>query len=116
MTVTLYSKPNCGLCEELKHDLALIQRDLSFSVVERNIEENTEDFERFRDLIPVLDIENGPLLYPPHNVYTIYQTIQTILYAYHEIPPNEKKGLFPKLHVLSSERISQAVPLQGRRK
>ncbi len=66
MQVTLYSKPGCHLCEDLKVDLLTLQAELGFMVVERNIEEDAEDFARFRYLIPVLDIAGGEVLYPPH--------------------------------------------------
>jgi hypothetical protein len=54
------------LCEELKVTLAVLSEDTPFVLQERNIEEDPAAFERYRYLIPVLDIENGPLLYPPY--------------------------------------------------
>jgi hypothetical protein len=74
--VLLYSKPDCALCSELKHDLTEFQRTIAFTLVERNIEDNADDFARFHALIPVLDIEGGPLLYPPHDWYTVQQALQ----------------------------------------
>ena len=67
MRVTLYSKPGCLLCDELKADLVEYQQELGFALEERNIELDPADLEKYRYLIPVLDIENGPLLYPPHH-------------------------------------------------
>lgn len=75
MQVTLYSKPNCGLCDELKADLKEIQGQIEFTLVERNIEEDSVSFERYRYLIPVLDIEGGALLYPPHDWLHLYQAL-----------------------------------------
>lgn len=65
MRVTLYSRPGCHLCDDLKAALAALDGDIAFTLVERNIEDDPNDMERYRYLIPVLDIENGPLLYPP---------------------------------------------------
>jgi len=65
--VVLYSKPDCGLCDELKRDLLNLQKELQFELVERDILEDAEAFARYRYLIPVLDIEGGELLYPPHH-------------------------------------------------
>lgn len=76
MQVTLWSKPDCLLCDELKADLLAMQAEIGFSLQERNIAEDAEAWERFKYLIPVLDIENGPLLYPPHNWGTVYQTLK----------------------------------------
>ena len=66
MRVTLYSRPGCHLCDDLKVALAALEGDVAFTLVERNIEDDPQDMERYRYLIPVLDIENGPLLYPPY--------------------------------------------------
>jgi hypothetical protein len=68
MQVTLYSKPDCQLCEEVKADLLSFQIQMSFALFERNIEEDPELFARFRYLIPVV--------YPPHSWHSIYQALQ----------------------------------------
>jgi len=52
-------------------ELLALQDEIDFMVVERNIEADPTDFERFRYLIPVLDIEGGEVLYPPHTFYTL---------------------------------------------
>lgn len=75
MQVTLWSKPDCPLCDELKADLLAMQAEIGFSLHVRNVEENADAWERFKYLIPVLDIENGPMLYPPHSWVTVYQTL-----------------------------------------
>lgn len=75
MLVTLYAKPDCPLCEELKADLLALQAEIGFSLQERNIETNAADFTRYRYLIPVLDIEGGPVLYPPHEWIFVRQAL-----------------------------------------
>jgi thiol-disulfide isomerase/thioredoxin len=67
MIVTIYSRPGCHLCDDLKADLAPLVERWNVHLVERNIDDDPAAFERFRYLIPVLDIEGGPLLYPPHS-------------------------------------------------
>jgi hypothetical protein len=74
--VTLYSRPGCHLCEDLKGMLAALADDFAFTLVERNIEDDEADLARFRYLIPVLDIKNGPLLYPPHDWDTLHQALR----------------------------------------
>jgi hypothetical protein len=76
MRAILYSKPGCHLCDELKVKLLALQQELNFNIVERNIEENLAHWEQFRYLIPVLDIEGGPVLYPPHSWDTLRRAIQ----------------------------------------
>jgi glutaredoxin len=66
MKLTLYSKPDCPLCDELKADLDVLREQFEFILEERDIEVDSVLFERYRYLIPVLDIEGGPILYPPH--------------------------------------------------
>ena len=67
MKVTIYTKPDCPLCDELKEELLVIRAENPFTLIERNIEKDAGEFERYRYLIPVLDIENGPVLHPPHS-------------------------------------------------
>lgn len=76
MQVTLYSRPGCHLCEDLKADLGLLQEAADFTLVERNIEDDPGDKARYQYLIPVLEIENGPLLYPPHDWATLVRHLQ----------------------------------------
>jgi len=80
LRVTLYSKPDCHLCETLKADLLAMQAALGFTLIERNIEADPDDFLRFRYLIPVLDIETGiitanRLLYPPHTWHSVHSAL-----------------------------------------
>lgn len=79
--ITLYSKPDCSLCNDLKALLQDIEEEFHFILEERNIEKDSESFDRFRYSIPVLDIENGPLLYPPHNAVTIRNALKSIVNA-----------------------------------
>jgi hypothetical protein len=48
-------------------DLVEMQRKMGFVLVARNIEEDAADLARYGYLIPVVDIEGGLLLYPPHH-------------------------------------------------
>lgn len=75
MRVTLWSKPDCLLCDELKADLLAMQKEIGFSLDERNIEDDAAAWERFKHLIPVLDIEGGPMLYPPHRWGTVHSAL-----------------------------------------
>lgn len=75
--VTLYVKPDCPLCDELKADLAGLRAEIALEITERNIEADEEDFRRYRYLIPVLDIEGGELLYPPHH----WDAVRGVLYS-----------------------------------
>lgn len=67
MHITLYTKPDCHLCDEVKADLASLQDEFALELEERNILEDAALFERFQYLIPVVEIEGERLLYPPHD-------------------------------------------------
>jgi glutaredoxin len=56
--VTLYSKPGCHLCEEMKRVIARADCAEEYDLKEINIESDAELFERYRYDIPVLNI-NG---------------------------------------------------------
>ena len=80
LQVTLYSKPNCTLCDELLADLAWLQRELDFHVVSHNINDDPTLQGKFQYLVPVLEI-GGTLYNPPHD---LLQTRQRIIAAARE--------------------------------
>ena len=63
--VTLYHKEGCHLCEDTRRDLAALQTALPLAVREVDITSDPALYERFRYVIPVVDIDGGPLLYAP---------------------------------------------------
>ena len=80
MQVTLYSKPDCSLCDNLLDDLAWLQRELTFTVVTQEITDDPILTEKFQYLVPVLEI-GGTLYNPPHD---LLQTRQRIITAIRE--------------------------------
>ena len=56
--LTLYSKPGCHLCEEMKSEIARADCAEAFDLKEVNIEDDAELFALYRHDIPVLNI-NG---------------------------------------------------------
>ncbi|MGM0898720.1 MAG: glutaredoxin family protein [Bacillota bacterium] len=60
---TLYTRPNCGLCDEAKAALLLLQEDYPFEFKEVNIEENEQLHEQYMLMIPVLTQKENVLLY-----------------------------------------------------
>lgn len=84
--ITLYTKSECSLCDALKADLLAIQPKIGFILLEENIEEllrgnanvPAEDngkIDRYRDLLPVLDIEYGEVLYSPFSYDELFDAI-----------------------------------------
>lgn len=75
MRVTLYGKPDCALRDECKVELYALQAEFGFVLEERNIFDNPAFFARFQYLIPVVDVDGGPLLYPPHDWLTLRRAL-----------------------------------------
>ncbi len=76
MQITLYSKPNCSLCEILRDDLVWLQRQINFTVTTQDISTDAALTEQFKYLVPVLEIA-GALYYPPHDLLQLQQRLLT---------------------------------------
>ena len=57
MTVTLYSKPGCHLCEEVREVLAEISTDQRFTIEEINVQSDAALFAAYRYAIPVVLVD-----------------------------------------------------------
>jgi glutaredoxin len=55
--VVLYKAEGCHLCERAKIQLAELRDELGFELVEITIEGNAELESRYRELIPVVEID-----------------------------------------------------------
>jgi uncharacterized membrane protein len=56
--VTLYARPECSPCDEVKADLAALQSEIPHQLVEIDIQSDASLFKHFGELIPVVKI--GP--------------------------------------------------------
>jgi glutaredoxin len=59
VTVTLYSKPGCHLCEELRELLGELAIDRGFTIDEINIESDATLFAAYRYAIPVVLVDGS---------------------------------------------------------
>jgi len=55
--LTLYSKKDCHLCDIAKNELNDLQKELTFSITEVDIEKDHKAFENYKYLIPVIEID-----------------------------------------------------------
>jgi glutaredoxin len=55
--VVLYTKPNCGLCDKMREQMALANCDDLYTLEEVDIEKDVELFAQYRYEIPVLCID-----------------------------------------------------------
>ena len=60
-TVTFYTKPNCPLCDKALEEIERAQRQCQFDLVEVNILENLETYERYKHDIPVVAVDGAEL-------------------------------------------------------
>ncbi len=67
MRVTFYTRPRCGLCEEVEGVLKQLAAQHGAQVVRVNIDEDVEARRRYWDKIPVIEFEfeGGPVLCAP---------------------------------------------------
>jgi len=79
LQIILYTKPGCHLCDDLLAQLRSMQNELTFDILERNIEHEPDDYAHFRHQIPVLNIPGRDLLCPPHDATIIRQAIDAAI-------------------------------------
>lgn len=53
LTLVLYTRPDCHLCDDAKEALSLLQRRARFEVDECNVDEDPALAERYGDEVPV---------------------------------------------------------------
>jgi glutaredoxin len=64
ITITLFTKNGCGLCDEVKQDLELLQSKFPHTLQEVDITEDDVLFQRYRFTIPVVRIGKAELAAP----------------------------------------------------
>jgi glutaredoxin len=56
-TITIYSKKECHLCDIAKEELKALRCEFDFSINEVDIEKDKLVFEKYKYLIPVVELE-----------------------------------------------------------
>jgi Glutaredoxin-like domain (DUF836) len=75
--LTLYSKANCHLCEEAIAKIDRLRgRGYDLETVEVDITSNPALFERFRYVIPVVELPDGQTLQAPISEYKLEQLLK----------------------------------------
>jgi glutaredoxin len=60
-TVTVYSKPDCHLCEQAMSELRVLQSELGFELCERDITADERLLRAYFERIPVIALEGEEL-------------------------------------------------------
>lgn len=61
--IHFYTKKNCPLCEEAKDLLKILQREVTFTLLEVDIYSNDKLLEQYGLMIPVVEINNQVIQY-----------------------------------------------------
>ncbi|MGM0829856.1 MAG: glutaredoxin family protein [Bacillota bacterium] len=69
--VIFYTRNQCGLCEDAKITLKLLQDEMGFSIEERDIDKNDDLTERFGLMIPVVELNGEILQYGQIDYFTL---------------------------------------------
>lgn len=57
--VTLYTKPDCCLCEEARKTIERVQRDLSIELEQIDVTRNAALVDRYGERVPVVLVEGA---------------------------------------------------------
>jgi glutaredoxin len=60
-TVTLISKDDCSLCDKALNDLTQLQLEIPFHISVRKISPGTEEYDRYKEKIPVILIDGSEI-------------------------------------------------------
>ncbi|MBW3110932.1 glutaredoxin family protein [Bacillus sp. MCCB 382] len=69
--VIFYTRSQCGLCEDAKITLKLLQGELNFEILEKDIAESDDLTERFGLMIPVVELDGEILQYGQIDYFTL---------------------------------------------
>lgn len=69
--VLFYTRNQCGLCQDAKITLKLLQDELGFEIKEIDIDESDDLTERFGLMIPVVEMAGGILQYGQIDYFTL---------------------------------------------
>ena len=59
--VTLYTKPGCHLCDDVRDVMEQVREEFPFDVDVRDILQDLKDFERYKHDIPVVLLDGGEI-------------------------------------------------------
>ena len=64
MTVTLFTRPECGLCREAEEALRRLQKKIDFELSLVNIDSDQELHDRYFDRVPVVVVDGKEVAAP----------------------------------------------------
>jgi len=102
ITVTLYTRPDCHLCDQARDDLGAIRLQIPHQLIEINIENDPGLNKKYLTQIPVVEV--GPYtLIAPFTRADLLMTLGAVRDAKSQVEKAEKKG---KLEMNAADRFS----------
>jgi hypothetical protein len=77
--ITLFTRKDCGLCDEAAADLRALQRDLDFALVEREIDGDPALRSRYNERVPVIAAGDQVIAEAPIDIDALRSRLAAVL-------------------------------------
>ncbi|MFQ5595194.1 MAG: glutaredoxin family protein [Anaerolineae bacterium] len=74
--VILYTKAGCHLCDKARAILLRVARDYPLTINSVDITEDAELYQRYSDVIPVVEVEGGPTFVSKISEYRLRKALK----------------------------------------
>ncbi len=74
--VTLYTKEGCSLCSDAKAILGKLRGEFDLQIAEKDITADPQLYERFKNVIPVVEIEGKATFLAPISEFRLRQALE----------------------------------------
>ena len=64
-TVTLYRRKHCSLCDDALFELRALSNEMTFTIVERDIDDDPELCARYDEIVPVIAVDDTDIAHAP---------------------------------------------------
>ena len=77
--VTLYTRSDCGLCNEAIEELWMLRGPLAFTLVSRNVDDDPALIERYNHIVPVIAVGDHVVAHAPIDFTNLRAALATAL-------------------------------------
>lgn len=74
--VILYTKAGCHLCDKARETLLRVARDYPLAIESVDITHDDELYRRYWDVIPVVEVEGGPIFVSKISEYRLRNALE----------------------------------------
>jgi len=85
VNIVLWGKPDCSLCDKAQAILERVAREYPLTIDKRDITGDDAAFARYRDVIPVFEIDGGPSFEGKISEHRLRKALE-------ELPPGRTPG------------------------